>query len=185
MGIFDIFNEITREFWGELDELSNEFGKVVARENADVKKEDEKSGKEDYSSYECSKKDTYVNGEHVSHEEKVWKDGKCVRDEHYCKEGTIGSAENKKIEGSCCNGGKQCKCADSRVKKDGGVEYTIEFDDEDDVVWLKEKNESLRKSVNQLCADAEKDRNEIQRLRAENEKLRNTMAKLSEVMKGH
>ena len=49
---------------------------------------------------------------------------------------------------------------------------------------MKKKNESLRKSVNQLCADAENDHNEIARLKKENEEMKTMLGKLSEGMKG-
>ena len=179
MGIFEILSEVTRDFWEELDELVNEFGKVVARENENVKQKDKKSDEEDYSSYECKKKDVYVNGEKVSHDEQVWKDGKCVKDEHCCKDSSIENSWNEKCIEDDGGKFKRCKCGKCEVKDDGDIEYTIEFNDENDVDWLKKKNDSLRKSVNQLCNDAKKDHEAIEALKKENDELKCMLKKIT------
>lgn len=183
MGIFEFLESLQREFFDAIDELCEGFDKKTECENENGKNVEETKCDEDFSSYTCSKKDKYVNGEHVSHDEEVWKDGKCIKDEHYCKNGSIDTVKNKRIEDTGCSF-KRCKCADSKVKKGGDIEYTIEFNDDDEVDVLKKKNESLRKSVNQLCADAENDHNEIARLKKENEELKTMLGKLSEGMKG-
>lgn len=183
MGIFEILDELERDFFGTIDGLCEDFGKVIERENEKVKGDEEKKGDEDFSSYTCSKKDKYVNGEHVSHDEEIWKDGKCVKDEHYCKDNSL---DTYRKYGKCgCNGSNvsNCKSVDSKIKENGDIEYTIEFNDEEDTDSLKKKNYSLRKAVNQLSADAEKDHKTIESLRKENESLKKMMAKLSDGMK--
>ena len=169
-----------REFFKDVEEFINYLDEFLPDEKEkktcdDVKKNEK--DEEDFSSYTCSKKDVYVNGEKVSHDEDVWKDGKRIKNEHYRKDCSIGGGDDVKPIG-CCEIDGKCQ------KQDDSVEYQIEFDDNDELNVLKKKNESLRKCVNQLSADAERSNKKIAKLEEENVNLRKLLNKMSEGLKG-
>lgn len=172
MFLRDFFKGV-EEFIDYLDEFIPDENEKKACDNVKKNENDE----EDFSSYTCSKKDVYVNGEKVSHDEDVWKDGKHIKDEHYRKDSSVCGGENVKPIGSCEINGKSQKRNDT-------IEYQVEFDDNDELNELKKKNESLRKCVNQLCADAESSNKKIAKLEEENVNLRKLLNKMSEGLKG-
>jgi len=172
MFLKDFFKGV-EEFIDYLDEI---FPDENEKKTCDDVKKNEK-GEEDFSSYTRSKKDVYVNGEKVSHDEDVWKNGKHIKNEHYRKDCSVCGGENVKPIGSCEINGKCQKPNDS-------VEYQIEFEDNDELNNVKKKNESLRKCVNQLSADAESSNKKIAKLEEENANLRQLLNKMSEGLKG-
>lgn len=125
-------------------------------------------GGNNYSYYKSEKR---VDGKLVSKDEEEWKDGKCVKDEHYHPDK---SKENGKIE--ACNA--------PNIE----VEYNVELDGAEELQKenerLKDKVYSLRKCVNSLTRDAEKGNVKIKELKEENESLKELISKLSDGLKG-
>ena len=163
-GIFDdSFMDEVKGFIDYLGDIFDGFGDLVEKPKEEVERQTKSNG--DPESHEHShtyrKEETRVDGELVEQREEEWKDGEKVKDEHYSKE--LGC-------------GQHCKCTNTEKKTNGDVEYTIEFDDEDDADTPDERAESksdvLRKCVNSLCEDAKKDHKRIAELEQENSMLR-------------
>lgn len=159
-----------------------EFLDGVVRRNilADKKEEEKKcdgkccgDAKEHEHTHYYRNEEKRVDGELVEKREEEWKDGKCLKNEAYRKEDT------PKIS--------RGHCSEPKNKTDGGVEYTIELDDNVDVEdpridGYRKKNELLRNSVNQLCSDAEEDHKKLRALSQENAILR---SEIDELKKSH
>ena len=156
----DFFND---EFFGDYKKVIDEFNRML-KEN------------DDYSYYK--KSETHVDGELVSKDEEEWKNGECVKNEHYRSDKALGCTCDKKCDD------KSESCDKPKIE----VEYNVEIDDADELQRenerLKDKVSSLRKCVNSLSCDAEKDHAKIKGLENENKTLKELISKLSVGLKG-
>ena len=169
-GIFDddTFIDDFFDLVGDIFEGVNDTKKRVLKKIEKFNDSNDEPKEHEHShSYRNEKK--YVDGELVESDEVEWKDGKKVKDEHYSK-----CLDGKKDENKCISDGKE-------RTDDDDVEYTIEFDEEENdgkcrcSDSLKKKNETLRACVNQLCDDAEKDHKMIEELKRQNDMLRDEL----------
>ena len=154
---------LNNEFFGDYKKVIDEFNRMV-KEN------------DDYTYYK--KSETHVDGELVSKDEEEWKNGKCVKNEHYRSGKALGCTCDKKCDD------KSESCDKPKIE----VEYNVEIDDAEELQKenerLKDKVDSLRKCVNSLSCDAEKNHSKIKKLKEENESLKELISKLSNGFKG-
>lgn len=143
------------DFFDVVDDLFEGFNEAKGRLEKKVKElketQDEPNRHEHSHSYTEEK--TYVDDELVDSKREERKDGKVVKSEHYCKDGVEGRKEDTK---------RVCGCGSKDCNSD--VEYTIEFDEPEAEEPNPNKIDALRKCVNELCKDAEKDHKKIANL---------------------
>ena len=114
----------------------------------------------------------------MSKDEEEWKNGECVKDEHYRSDKALGCTCDKKCDD------KSESCNKPKIE----VEYNVEIDDAEELQKenerLKDKVSSLRKCVKSLSCDAEKDHKKIKELENKNKTLKELLSKLSDGLKG-
>lgn len=148
----DSFIDEFFEMVGDLFDGFNEAKERVEKRVKELKEAQDEPRRHEHShSYKEEK--TYVDDELVDSKREERMDGKVVKSEHYSKDGVEGRNNNTK---------RVCGCGSKGCNDD--VEYTIEFDEPQQEETSKVK--ALRKCVNQLCDDAEKDHKKIADLNA-------------------
>lgn len=159
-----MFGDFNDEFFGDYKKVIDEIDGMF-------------KGKDNYSYYKSERR---VDGELVSKDEEEWKNGECVKDEHY---------RSDKALGCSCTCDKKCDDkSESCNKPKIEVEYNVEVDDAEELQKenerLKDKVSSLRKCVKSLSCDAEKDHKKIKELENKNKTLKELLSKLSDGLKG-
>lgn len=157
-----MFGDFNDEFFGDYKKVIDEFNGML-------------KGKDNYSYYKSERR---VDGELVSKDEEEWKNGECVKDEHYRSDKALGCTCDKKCDD------KSESCNKPKIE----VEYNVEIDDAEELQKenerLKDKVSSLRKCVNGLSRDAEKNHAKIKAIEKENKTLKELISKLSDGLKG-